>query len=184
MKRLLSLTGAAVILAALALAQVPDGENHKGRRGPRGDGFEQFQQALGLSEGQMTAIRENNQALRETIRSIVEQARASHEALADETESETPNPTVIGEQILSRKAVGDAIKAATAETREKNVALLDSNQQATLAAIQEAVEMAKLSRPAATLNLLEGPGQGPMSFGRHGPGPGSPHGPRGPRQPQ
>ena len=174
MMRILTVCLATAMAATTLLAQ--------GRPG-RGDGsrtpnLDAVTEALNLNDSQLAAIQQNNRALREQVRAIMQEAHDKRQALDTELESENPNPTIIGQMMLDARASHEKAGELKSATREQNVGVLDAQQQAALTALQEADRSPAL-RQAGMLNLIEG---GPGRGGPGGPGmKGRGHGPRGGR---
>jgi len=164
----------------------------QGRMGPR-DGsrtpnFDAVKAALNISDAQLAAIQQNNEASRDRVKAVFEETAAKREQMQAELESANPNPTTIGQLMLDARANHEKIAAIRAEVREQNLAGLDEQQKAALQALVDAEKRDPALREAAMLNLIEGkggpgPGMGPgMGPGGPGGGPGMggrPHGPRG-----
>lgn len=169
--RILMACLATAALAATSLAA-------QGRMGPR-DGFrtpsfDAVKAALSLSDSQVAAIQQNNEASREQVKTIFEESAAKREQMQAELESANPNPTTIGQLMLDARASHEKIEAIRAEVRERNLAGLDEQQKAALKALVDAEKRSAALHEAAMLNLVEGiggPGGGPGMERR-------PHGPR------
>lgn len=165
-----------ILTACMATALAATTLAAQGRMGPR-DGswtptFDEVKTALNLGDSQLAAIQQNNEASREQVKTILDEAKQTHEALQTEMQSANPNPTTVGQLMLDARAAREQVKAIRDETREKNLAVLDETQKAALAELQDG-ERSPALREAAFLNLIEG---------RGGPGPGM-GGPRmGPRR--
>jgi hypothetical protein len=172
------MTRLAAILASAALAVALFAQGPEARRGRQTpDALIAY---LQLSETQVAALQENNQAMREALRAIMESARDQRGDVREELKQDNPNPTIVGQALVDAKATREAIRAKSAEFRANALALLTADQQAQLAALQQALDLAPTARQAIGANLLESPegmmgpgapGGGP--FGRRG-GPGGP----------
>ena len=169
----------AILFAIPVLAQEPP----EGPRGPHGLRGQALQQYLELTEQQREDLKTNRQALREATRPLMQQMREKRNFLGEEMHSETPNAGTIGQLNIEIKELAEQMKAAREASRADAVALLDSNQQAKLAILQQALELQGLARQAAGANLLAAPKGGFGMRGGMGPGPGSPGGPGGPGGP-
>jgi Spy/CpxP family protein refolding chaperone len=174
MTRLVAIIASAVFAVTL-FAQGPEG-GREGRRGARSlDALVEF---LDLSEAQVTAVRDNNKAMREEVRAIMEAAQDDRSAARDELNQDNPNPTIVGQALVDGKETREAIKAKREEFRASALDILTGDQQAKLATLQQQIALAPAARQAVGANLLEGP-EGER-------GPGGPHrgrgrGPGGPR---
>jgi Spy/CpxP family protein refolding chaperone len=166
MTRLVAIIASAAFAAAL-FAQGPEGRH--GRQTP--DALVAY---LNLSETQVAALQENNQAMREAVRAIMESARSERDGVREELKQENPNPTIVGQALVDAKATREAIRAKRAEFRAKALAILTADQQASLAKLQQALDLAPTARQAIGANLLESP-EGEMGPG----GPGAPFARRG-----
>jgi len=162
----------AILFAVPVLAQEPP----EGPRGPHGLRGQALQQHLELTEQQREDLKTNRQALREATRPLMQQMREKRNLLREEMHSETPNAGTIGQLTVEIKELAEQMKAAREASRADAVALLDSNQQAKLAILQQALELQGLARQAAGANLLAAPKGGFGMRGGMGPGPGSPGG--------
>jgi hypothetical protein len=160
MTRLVAIIASAA-LAGVLFAQAPEGR--RGRQTP--DALIAY---LNLNETQVAALQENNKAMREAVRAIMESARSGREGVRDELKQDNPNPTIVGQALVDAKETREAIRAKKDEFRTNALAILTADQQVSLAALQQALELAPTARQAIGANLLESP-EGRMSFG--GPGP-------------
>lgn len=181
MTRLVAIIASAVFAVTL-LAQGPAG----GREGWRGGhNLDALVGYLALTEEQTTALRDNNRALREEVRTIMQAAREERSGVRDELNQENPNPTIIGQALVDAKATRDAIKAKREEYRASSIEVLKLNteQKNALTALQQALDLAPTARQAIGANLLGAP-EGTMGRGGHtGPRTGGQHGGRrGPRR--
>lgn len=166
------MTRLVAIIASAALAVVLFAQGPEGRRGRQTpDALVAY---LNLSDTQVAALQENNKAMREAIRAIMESARSERDGVREELQQDNPNPTIVGQALVDAKETREAIRAKSAEFRANALAILNADQQASLAALQQALELAPTARQAVGSNLLETP-KGEMGPG----GPGSPFARRG-----
>ena len=166
------MTRLVAIIASAALAVVLFAQGPEGRRGRQTpDALIAY---LNLSDTQVAALQENNKAMREAIRAIMESARGERDGVREELQQDNPNPTIVGQALVDAKETREAIHAKSAEFRGNALAILNADQQASLAALQEALELAPTARQAIGANLLEAP-EGQMGSG----GPGGPFAKRG-----
>ena len=184
MKRFVAIIASAAFAITL-FAQAPEG-GREGRRGARN--LDALVEYLDLTEDQVTAIRENNKAMREEVRTIMQSARDGRSGVRDELDQDNPNPTIVGQALVDAQQTREAVKAKREEFRANAFAILNGDQQVALAALQEAMALAPTARQAVGANLLDAPEgmmgphgpRAPRSEGRRG-GPGGRRGPGGPR---
>jgi Spy/CpxP family protein refolding chaperone len=165
------MTRLVAIIASAALAGVLFAQGPEGRRGRTPDALVAY---LNLSESQVAALEENNQAMRQAIRAVMESARGERNGVREELKQDNPNPTIVGQALVDAKENREAIRAKTAEFRASALAILTADQQASLAALQQALDLVPTARQAIGANLLESP-EGQMGPG----GPGAPFAGRG-----
>ncbi len=159
MTRLAAIIASAAFAVAL-YAQGPDAR--RTRQVP-----EALVSYLNLSEAQVAALQENNQAMREEIRTIMQSARNGRDGVRKELKQDNPNPTIVGQALVDAKETREAISAKREEFRVKALAILTADQQTSLAALQQALELAPTARQAIGANLLEAP-EGRMGPGKRG----------------
>lgn len=159
------MTRLVAIIASAAFAVTLFAQGPEGRRGHQMP--EALVAYLNLNETQVAALQENNQAMREAIRSIMESARDGRDGVREELKQDNPNPAIVGQALVDAKETREAISAKRAEFSVKALAILTADQQASLAALQQALELAPTARQAIGANLLEAP-EGEMGPGRHG----------------
>ena len=168
-KTILPIALVALVGSTILVAQ---DEDPRQRRGPR---FDAIQEALDLTDEQVTALQENGKALRESMRAVMEGTKETREALRTEMQLESPNPAIVGQYMIDLKNVRDEVKALRDASRESALTVLTDEQKATLAELEAAAERAPVAMQARGLNLLEGQERGE---GRRGPrgrrGPGGP----------
>ncbi len=176
MTRLVAIIASAA-LAVVLFAQGPGPEGRRGRQTP--DALIAY---LHLSDAQVASLQENNKSMHEAVRTIMESARGERQGVREELKQDNPNPTIVGQALVDAKETREAIRAKRAEFRANALAILTADQQASLAALQQALELAPTARQAIGANLLEapegdmgprGPGGPAGPFGRRG-GPGGP----------
>ena len=137
-------------LGASMLVAQEGGRHFRGK-----PGTDAIKSALNLTDAQVTALQENNQALREAMKTVFEAASERHEAIQAELENANPNPTVVGQLMIDAHQARKQTDALRAEYREKAVAILDASQQSALAALKDSEERSPALREAAFLNLIE-----------------------------
>ncbi len=173
MQRIIGITAIiATTLFAVALFAQGPGERRGGHRTP--DALIEY---LQLDEEQVAALQENNRALRQEIRTIMQNAREERGTVREELEQDNPNPTIIGQALVDAKEVREAIKAKREEYRANALAVLTGDQQNALAGLQQALDLAPTAKQGVMMNLLEGP-EGEMQRGGFGPRRGGGRGPR------
>ena len=130
-----------LLLAGLLAAQGSFGDGQGPRRGK---GLETVKETLMLSDAQIEQIRANQQEARQAMREDFSQNREKRNELRELMRSENPDAFRVGELTLELRNVGAQVKAARAEAREKNLALLDDAQKEKLQALKDAAALAPL----------------------------------------
>lgn len=154
----------AALGATMLVAQGPRGPF----QGGRGFSTDEVQSALNLSDEQVTALKANNQALREALKAVMDQAHEKQQAMEAELENANPNPTVVGQLMIDAKNIRAQSNDIRAEYRTKALALLNAEQQSALTALEDSGERSPALREAGMLNLLEMDREA-FGPGRHGP---------------
>ncbi|MCB9383085.1 MAG: Spy/CpxP family protein refolding chaperone [Bryobacterales bacterium] len=111
--------------------------------------------AINLTDDQVTALKANNQAMREAMKAIMEQAHEKQQAIEAELENTNPNPTTVGQLMIDAKALRTQSSDLRAEYRTKALAVLNADQQAALTALVDSGERSPALREAGMFNLLE-----------------------------
>jgi len=88
-----------------------------------------LKQALSLTDGQVTNIRQLAQSRRETFRAIRENARPKFEELRNLLSQPAPNPEQVGTIVLELHKFREQARSARADLNSKLMALLDPKQQ-------------------------------------------------------
>jgi len=154
-----------LLCAGLLAAQGSAGDGER-RRG--GKGLEAVQETLVLNDAQIEQMRVNQREVRQAMREAFGENREKRNQLRELMQSDNPDAFQVGQLTLELRNAGAQVKAAQADAREKNLALLDEAQKERLLSLKDALALAPAIQGAAALNLLEGPG----FAGRGGPGAG------------
>lgn len=142
------------VLTAQPRPMAERGEEHAQQR------LEPLREALSLSDDQVKALQENNRAFMQSAREIFREAAEKRRALQAELDSDNPNAAAVGQYMIEAKQAQEKVQAKRAEFRESALAVLDEQQQASLAQLEAAMKAAPAARQAAAMNLLEGEGGG------------------------
>ncbi|MEZ5364582.1 MAG: periplasmic heavy metal sensor [Bryobacterales bacterium] len=162
----------ACMTAALSVTMLA-AQRHGGGFEGRAFNADALKTAINLTDEQVTALKDNNKALREAMKAIMDQAHEKQQAVEAELENTNPNPTTVGQLVIDAKALRSQADDLRAEYRTKALAVLNADQQSALTALVDAGERSPALREAGMFNLLE------MNRRDFGPGPGpGPHGPR------
>ncbi len=181
MKKMATTFLALSLFAGAALAQGP------GRMGMRGSpdatpSFDALKSALNLTDQQIASLQALNQERATAVQKIAEGMRTQHEQLREKLSASSPNPTELGNILLSIHRGRTQLQQLGQDYNKRAVSLLTSDQAAKLKQMQEAVQSRRAIGEAHRLNLITPPegdrGQGPAAFGRGG-GFGTPMGRRG-----
>ena len=167
MKRLtLTLTLSVAMAAGITLAQDgPTGHRERRNRTP-----DAVISALSLTPEQVSALQENRRAKREAIRPIHEAVGELGKQLRTEMSRDNPNPSVAGQLLVDTKSKREEIKTAAEQFQAQAVEILDDNQKAALAALEQIRGTLPALHQAGSLGLTN-PGPGDGGFGGR-----SPHG--------
>jgi len=133
---------------------------------PPADRFGAVQAAVGLTYTQVTQLLELRKQQGEAVRTPSQQMRERQKALRDGLQAGTADAAALGNLLLEIQSLGKKIRETHESFRAQALALLDDQQKANLAKLEEAMKLQPAIGQAAGLNLLQGPGAGP------GPGPG------------
>ncbi len=178
MKKMTMIVLTTALGATMLLAQRPFGPRGDGD-GPRGPRTDAAVELLGLDEAQVTALNENSQAFRTAVREAMQGTREKMQQFREAVENE--DATLIGQLFLERGKNKARIDEIRAQYQANALQVLNDQQKAALADMQQQLEQMKQLAPAAKqatgLLLLDGPGEGPgdgpgPGFGRRG-GPGA-----------
>lgn len=144
---------------------------------------------LGLTDEQVTQLRDLRRQEFEALRPISQQLREKRRALGEALRSDSSDTTQIAQLLVDMKALREQIRQSNQSFHDKAVALLTPDQAQKLESLEAARNLAPAIRQATGLNLLlpperpEGAGLGPGPAG--GPGGLAPRGMRfgrGPRR--
>ncbi len=162
--KLMTLTLSAAMATGIVLAQ-DDPMHHRERRNRTPDAAIS---ALNLTAEQVTALQENQRAQREAT-------RLTHQAIAElgkqlraEMFLDNPNASAAGQLLVDMKSKREEIKTTAAQFQAQALEILDDNQKAALAALEQTRQAQPALHQAGSLGLTS-PGPGQRGFG--GPGP-------------
>ena len=127
--------------------------------------------ALNLTPEQVTALQENQRAEREATRPILQAIAELGKQLRQEMSQDNPNPAVAGQFLVDMKSKREEIKTTAGQFQAQAVAILDDNQKAALAALEQTRQAQPALHQAGSLGLTSsGPGgRGKGGFGGRGP---------------
>ena len=158
--KLLTLTISVALATGITMAQ--DGPmGHRERRNRTPDAVIS---ALSLTPEQVTALQENRRAERDAIRPVHEAIGELGKQLRTEMSQDNPNPSVAGQFLVDMKSKRDEIKTAAEQFQAQAVEILDDNQKAALAALEQIRGTLPALHQAGSLGLTN-PGPGDGGFG-------------------
>ena len=162
--KLLTLTISVALATGITMAQ--DGPmGHRERRNRTPDAVIS---ALSLTPEQVIALQENRRAKREAIRPVHEAIGELGKQLRTEMSQDNPNPSIAGQFLVDMKSKRDEIKTAAGQFQAQAVEILDDNQKAALAALEQIRGTLPALHQAGSLGLTN-PGHGDRSVGERGP---------------
>lgn len=178
-----TLIAAVVLSLGVLYAQEDRPRRERGERTP-----DALQEALGLSEDQVAALRQIQTDWRENARTTFGEIREKQQQLREELRSDSPDSVLVGQLMVDSQALQRQIGESREALNEQAVAVLDETQRAQLAELQGAAELFPAVAQARGLSLIEGGERGNGfrgGFGRGGGrggfgGPGGPGGRGGP----
>ncbi|MYB19611.1 MAG: periplasmic heavy metal sensor [Holophagales bacterium] len=136
-----TLLPALLVLAATGFAAVEEGEDRQSRRGARADfaerDAERMARVLQLTEDQKEQWRRLREEHEAKVGPLMRQMRDITERLESEANLENPDPTVVGQLELDRRAVARQLRTARVEAHEDATRLLDRDQRIRWEALQE-----------------------------------------------
>ncbi len=134
---------------------------------------------LGLTDAQVTQLRDLRQQEREALRTVAQQIAEKRRALGEALQAGSTDATALGQLLVDIQNLRKQIQTTNENFRSQALALLTADQKAKLAQLEAAAKLAPAIRQATALNLLAppaGPGLG-LGLGRFGlgvgPGPGA-----------
>ena len=151
---------ALLVVAATAFAAAQEGDGPHSKRGARGDfaerEAERMARVLQLTEDQMEEWRRLREEHEASVRPLMRQMRDVTERLETEANLQNPDPAVVGQLELDRRAVARQLKESRVQAHEDATRLLDRDQRIRWEALQE--------NGRGGLRGLSGPGgRGPRS---------------------
>lgn len=136
-----TLLPALLVVAAAAFAAAEEGEGRESRRGVRGDlaerEAERMARVLQLTEDQKAEwlrLREQHEA---SVRPLIRQMRDVAQRLETEANLENPDPTVVGQLELDRRAIARKLTASRTQLDQDLTRLLDREQTIRWEALRE-----------------------------------------------
>jgi len=150
-----------VFAATALLAQTPPAPPQ-----PPADRFDAVQAAVGLTDAQVTQLLDLRKQEGEAVRATSQQMREKQKALRDALQTGTADAAALGNLLLEIQSLGKKVRQTHESFHAQALALLDDQQKANLAKLEEAMKLRPAIGQASALNLLEGPGP------EAGPGPG------------
>lgn len=168
MIRQLVLTAA---LAAAAFAQPPH------RMGGRPGETKALAEYLGLSDDQVTRLRNINRDAMKQAQPSRDQMREKARALRQAMDAANPDPAAVGRATIEMQQLRKTERESMNQVRQESLNVLTTEQRTKLAALENARKLQPAIGEAMMLHLLappdgaEGPGFGFAPFGRGRPGP-------------
>ncbi|MDE2979052.1 MAG: Spy/CpxP family protein refolding chaperone [Acidobacteriota bacterium] len=136
-----TLLPALLVVAATAFAAVEEGEDRQSRRGARGDfaerDAERMARVLQLTEDQKEQWRRLREEHEASVGPLMRQMRDITERLESEANLENPDPTVVGQLELDRRAVARQLRTSRIQVDEDLKRLLDRDQTIRWEALRE-----------------------------------------------
>ena len=163
--KLMTLTLSVAMAAGIVLAQ--DGPMHHRERRDRTP--DEAISALNLTAEQVTALQENQRALRQATRAIQQEIAELGKQLRTEMSQDNPNASVAGQFLVDMKRKREEIKTTAAQFQAQALEILDDNQKAALAALEQTRQAQPALRQAGSLGLTSF-GPGPGGFDKRGRG--------------
>ena len=163
--KLMTLTLSVAMATGIVLAQDgPMRDRERRNRTP-----DEAISALNLTPEQVTALQENQRTQRQATRLIHKASAELGKQLRTEMSQDTPNASVAGQFLVDMKSKREEIKTTAAQFQAQALEILDDNQKAALAALEQTRQAQPALRQAGSLGLT-GFGPGPGGFGKRGRG--------------
>jgi len=142
---------------------------------PAGPSFQAIKDFLGLTDQQVQSLLQLRQDEAQAARQLHEQIRTLEQQLQQKIEAGGP-ANEIGNLVLQIANLRNQLRNLHDQYQDKALALLTADQQAKLAQLEEAAQLAPAIAQARALGLLKGPagfglgrGFGPAGIGPLGP---------------
>lgn len=136
-----TLLPALLVVAATGFAAVEEGEDRQSRRGARGDSAERdaerMARVLQLTEDQQEEWRRLREEHEASVRPLMRQMRDITERLETAANLENPDPAVVGQLELDRRALSRQLRDSRVQAHEDATRLLDRDQRIRWEALQE-----------------------------------------------
>ncbi len=120
---------------------------------------------LGLTDTQVTQLRELRQQERQALRSVVQQVAEKHRALREALQAGSTDATALGRLLVDIQNLRRQIQTTDESFRSQALALLRADQKAKLAQLEAAAKLAPAIRQATALNLLAPPAGAGLGLG-------------------
>ncbi|MCS6953451.1 MAG: Spy/CpxP family protein refolding chaperone [Bryobacterales bacterium] len=146
-----------------------------------GPDFSELKTFLGLTDAQLTQLRDLRTQERQALRSVADQIAEKQGALRQALEAGSTDALRLGQLLVDIQNLRKQIEATNQTYRAQAVALLTADQKTKLAQLEAAAKLAPAIRQATALNLLDSSGGAPFGpgFGLRGLGRGLGLGPLG-----
>lgn len=136
-----TLLPALLVVAATGFAAAEEGEGRQSRRGARGDfaerDAERMARVLQLTEDQKEQWRRLREEHEASVGPLMRQMRDITDRLESEADLENPDPAVVGQLELDRRAVAGKLRTSRIQVDEDLKRLLDRDQTIRWEALRE-----------------------------------------------
>ncbi|MCY3963464.1 MAG: Spy/CpxP family protein refolding chaperone [Acidobacteria bacterium] len=132
---------ALIVAAATGFAAAEEGEGRQSKRSARGDfaerDAERMARVLQLTEDQQEEWRRLREEHEASVRPLMRQMRDITERLETEANLKNPDPALVGQLELDRRAVARQLRDSRVQVHEDATRLLDRDQRIRWEALQE-----------------------------------------------
>ncbi|MFN3322410.1 MAG: Spy/CpxP family protein refolding chaperone [Bryobacteraceae bacterium] len=115
---------------------------------------------LGLTDAQVTQLRQLQRERMETTRPLMRQMAEQRKRLREAMDGPAPDATAVGNLVLEGNQLRRQLQQTSTQFRERARGVLTADQTAKLAELEKAAALRPAIGQAAMLNLIEGPGMG------------------------
>jgi hypothetical protein len=143
----------ALIAAASLFAQDPDAA-------PQPPGPPDLKTFLSLADNQIQALALLQMQQAHAIQPVLQQRGALQQKLQQLVEAPNPDPAAVGQVVLAITALDKQIQQALTNFQQQRVSILSSDQKGKLPALVQALVLQASAIQAASLGLINPPGQG------------------------
>ena len=157
MKLLLTVLVLCLLLATSALPQTA--------LPPPQQALSQVRQFLGLTDDQVTAILQNNQAYNEFSFQQQQTIQHAQSQIAVETAQDPLDPIALGTLYAGIESACRELRGQAATTQKQNISVLSDAQKVKLNMLNDAIKLAPIISEAQSGNLLGSPTSPPFAFG-------------------